>query len=152
MPSRTPTSDNARTVAGMYESFARGDVAAVLAKLDPDVEWIETEAHGVPARGSFRGPQEVLEGVFATVPKHFETFNLVPEYFVEAGDDVVVTGHLEARTLSGRDLRAPYAHVFSFGDGLVTRNENHHDTAVWLEVLGTAPSGVEGGQPVGLGS
>jgi ketosteroid isomerase-like protein len=41
-----------------------------------------------------------------------------------------------ARTLSGRDLDAPYAHVFSLSDGKVTRNDIFNDTALWLAALG----------------
>jgi ketosteroid isomerase-like protein len=77
----------------------------------------------------------VLENVFAKVPESFERFDLRPELWVEVGDDVVVTGRLVARTRSGRDLDAPYAHVFSFRDGKVSRNDNFHDTALWAAAL-----------------
>ena len=85
MASTSPTTDNGRTVAGMYEAFGRGDVLHVLAQMAPDVEWIETEA--------------------------------------------------VARTRTGRKLDAPYAHVFSFRDGKVCRNDNFHDTALWVAAL-----------------
>jgi uncharacterized protein len=58
-----------------------------------------------------------------------------PELWVEAGDDVVVTGRVVARTRTGRKLDAPYAHVFSFRDGKVCRNDNFHDTALWVAAL-----------------
>jgi ketosteroid isomerase-like protein len=77
----------------------------------------------------------VLERVFAKVPAAFESFDLGPELWIEAGDDVVVTGRLFARTHSGRNLDAPFAHVFSLRDGKVCRNENHHDTALWAAAL-----------------
>ena len=135
MPTTSPTTDNGRTVASMYEAFARGDIEYVMARIDPEVDWIESEAEGLPARGRFRSPQEVLDGVFADVLKHFANFELRPELWIEAGDDVVDTGHVVARTHSGRELVAPYAHVFTFRDGRVVRNDNHHDTAIWLQVL-----------------
>jgi ketosteroid isomerase-like protein len=56
--------------------------------------------------------------------------------WIETGDDVVVTGRVRARTRSGRHLDAPYAHVFSFRDGRVSRNDNFHDTAMWANALG----------------
>jgi len=64
-----------------------------------------------------------------------EQFELHPELWVEAGDDVVVTGRVVARTRTGRKLDAPYAHVFSFRDGKVCRNDNFHDTALWVAAL-----------------
>jgi uncharacterized protein len=135
VPSSSPTTENGRTVAAMYEAFGRGDVGYVLAQIAPDVEWIETEAEEIPTHGRFSSAQEVLENVFAKVPEYFERFELRPELWVEAGDDVIVTGRVVARTRSGRDLDAPYAHVFSFRDGKVSRNDNFHDTALWAAAL-----------------
>jgi ketosteroid isomerase-like protein len=135
MASTNPRTSNGRTVAGMYEAFGRGDVPHVLAQMAPDVEWIETEAGNIPTHGTFASPQEVLENVFAKVPEHFEQFELRPELWIEAGDDVVVTGRVVARTHAGRKLDAPYAHVFSFRDGKVSRNDNFHGTALWAAAL-----------------
>jgi len=135
MPSPSPSTENGRTVAAMYEAFGRGDVPFILEQIAPEVEWIESDAQRLPARGTSRTPQEVLQNVFMQVPAHFERFELRPELWIEAGDDVVVTGRVVARTNSGRDLDAPYAHVFSFRDGKVVRNDNFHDTALWLEAL-----------------
>jgi uncharacterized protein len=96
----------------------------------------DSSANADPLRGRFTTPQEVLEGVFAKVPEHFERFELKPELWIESGDDVVVTGRVLARTHSGHDLHAPFAHVFSLRDGKVIRNDNFHDTALWVQALG----------------
>jgi ketosteroid isomerase-like protein len=135
MPTYEPATENGRTVAAMYEAFGRGDVPFVLAQLSDKIEWIETEADVIPTHGTYVSPQEVLENVFAAVPQYFERFELRPERWVECADDVVVTGRVVARTLTGRNLDAPYAHVFSFEDGKVVRNDNFHDTALWAAAL-----------------
>jgi ketosteroid isomerase-like protein len=135
MPTTRPTSENGHTIAAMYEAFGRGDVPFVLDRIAPEVEWIETEAQSVPVHGQSSTPQEVLENVFAKIPEHFETFELRAELWIEKDGDVVVTGRIVARTRSGRDLDAPYAHVFTLRDGKVTRNDNFHDTALWIEAL-----------------
>ena len=106
-----------------------------LARVAPDVEWIETEAENIPAHGTFTSPQGVLEGVFAKIPEHFESFELHPELWIEHGDDVAVTGRIRARTHSGHDLNAPYAHVFTVKGGKVSRTDNSHDTALWQAAL-----------------
>src|SRR5690348_12030872 len=98
MPTTSPTTEYGRTIASMYEAFGRGDVEFVMSRLDPRVDWIETEAEAIPIRGRFPTPQEVLHGVFAKVPEHFERFELRPELWVESGDDVVVTGRVVAKT------------------------------------------------------
>jgi hypothetical protein len=51
MASTGPTTDNGRTIAGMYEAFGRGNVPHVLAQMALDVEWIETEAENIPTHG-----------------------------------------------------------------------------------------------------
>ena len=70
MPTTSPSTDNGRTIAGMYEAFGRGDVGHVLEQIDPNVEWIETEAENVPINGRSSSPDEVLQNVFAKVPEH----------------------------------------------------------------------------------
>jgi uncharacterized protein len=135
LPTTSPATDNGRTIAGMYEAFGRGDVEHVLSRIAPDVEWIETESSEMPINGRSSSPQEVLANVFAKVPESFESFELHPELWIESGDDVVVTGRIRARTRSGTQLDAPYAHVFSFRDGKVSRNDNFHDTAMWVAAL-----------------
>ena len=119
----------------MHEAFGRGDIASVLAQMAPDVEWIETETESIPTHGTLANPQEVPQNVFAKVPEHFEQFELHPERWIEVGDDVVVTGRVVARTRAGRKLDAPYAHVFSFRGGRVSRNDKFHDTALWAAAL-----------------
>lgn len=136
MPASAPATENGRTIAAMYEAFGRGDVPFVLEQIAPSVEWIETEAENIPTHGRFSSAQEILENVFAKVPEYFERFELHPELWIEAGDDVVVTGRVVAKTRTGRELDAPYAHVFSFSDGKVSRNDNFHDTALWATALG----------------
>jgi ketosteroid isomerase-like protein len=135
MPTTEPTTDNGRLIASAYEAFGRGDVPYVMSLLADDLDWIETDAKHIPITGRWRTPQDVLANVFAAVPEHFQTFDLRPDLWIEKDDDVVVTGHLVATTLDGRTLNAPYAHVFTVRDGTITRNDNHHDTARWLEVL-----------------
>jgi ketosteroid isomerase-like protein len=119
----------------MYDAFARGDIPFVLERIAPNVDWIETEAQNIPTHGRFSTPQQVLEHVFAKVPEYFERFELRPELWIEADEDVVVTGRVVAKTKDGRELDAPYAHVFSFSDGKVSRNDNFHDTALWAAAL-----------------
>jgi len=135
MASTSPTTDNGRTIAECTRPSAAATSRTSWPQMAPDVEWIETEAESIPTHGTFASPQEVLESVFAKVPEYFEQFELHPELWVEAGDDVVVTGRVVARTRTGRKLDAPYAHVFSFRDGKVCRNDNFHDTALWVAAL-----------------
>jgi uncharacterized protein len=135
MASTSPQTDNGRLIASLYDAFGRGDIPFVLDRFAPDVEWIETESPEVPIAGTSKTPQEVLENVFMKLPELFGSFELRPDRWIESTDDVIVTGRIVARTQTGRDLDAPYAHVFTVRDGKVTRNEIFNDTALWVSAL-----------------
>ena len=131
------TEDPVAIVRGAYEAFGRGDIPAVLAVMDPDVEWVESEAEAIPTRGTHIGPQAIAENVFGTVPRDWQEFAIVPEDFFADGNTVIVRGRVRAVAKdSGRSMDAPYVHVFTIADGKLRRMTNHHDTAVWAETLG----------------
>jgi ketosteroid isomerase-like protein len=123
----------------LYELFAAGDIPAVCAHMDPDCEWIESEAQGFPGRGRHRGPARIVEAVFEAVPAAFADFALLPERFLEDGESVVVTGHVHGRTRAGARLDAPFAHVFTVRGDRILQLDNYHDTALWLEALSQVP-------------
>lgn len=50
--------NNVEAVSKLYEAFGRGDVPAVLAALDTEIEW--TEAEGFPTGGTYKGHDAVL--------------------------------------------------------------------------------------------
>jgi len=129
--------ENVNVVREAYAAFGRGDMPTVLGLLEPEVEWIESDLPEIPTHGTFRGPQAVLTGVFATVPEYWTEFALTPEQFLDAGDHVVVMGRLRATAkATGRNMDAPFAHVFELRRGKVARMVNYHDTARWIRTLG----------------
>ena len=62
-------SNNAAIIRGIYDAFLRGDITAVVAAMDDQIEWNEAEHvtfwRGVP----FIGPHAVLTGIFARLPR-----------------------------------------------------------------------------------
>ena len=73
------STDPVAVVRATYEAFGRGDIPAALAMMAPDVEWVESEAQGIPIRGTYIGPQQVAENVFSNVPRDWQEFSLDPE-------------------------------------------------------------------------
>ena len=132
------TQDPVAVVRGAYDAFGRGDVPAVLSVMDPNIEWVETEAKAIPTRGTHVGPQQIAENVLGAVPRDWAEFAVVPEDFYADGDSVIVRGRVRAvAKASGRSMDAPFVHVFTLADGKILRMTNHHDTAVWVETLST---------------
>lgn len=119
--------ENVGRVRAAYEALNRGDPAPALKLMDPGIEWIEPDgAPGVgglePGSGVFRGRDQVLKGVFELLAgRLWDNFRVEPDDILDAGDHVVVLGHLRA-TVPGSNRRAesPFAHVWRLrGDACV---------------------------------
>lgn len=122
-------SQNVDVIQGAYAAFARGDVPAVLGAMDPQVEW--TEAEGFPYPGTFVGPDAVLQGVFVPLGTEWDGYKVEPSEILDAGDAVVGLGHYSGRyKATGKEFRAPFAHVFRLKDGKIVSFVQYTDTAL----------------------
>lgn len=126
---------NTALVRGIYDNFAQGNIAQVLAALDPAIEWVESDAPFLPHRGTHIGPEAVASQVFGTIMAHFDEFAVLPEHIYDAGDQIIVEGRATGMTKSGRKLDAPAAWVWTIRDGQAVRNINYHDTSAWRDAL-----------------
>src|SRR6266702_1420562 len=80
---------NVALAQSVYDAFARGDVPTVVGAMDPNIEWIEPEAPGFPFGGVRRGPQEVVDNVFALLQTYYQEIAFLPQEFVDDGDRVL---------------------------------------------------------------
>jgi len=122
--------ENRETVQGMYDAFGRGDIGTVLATLDPAVEWWEAEDFIYADNNPYVGPDAVLQGVFARIGGEWEGFLVSPKEVLDAGDTIVGHGHYSGKFRNtGRDVRAQFAHVFTFRGGKIVKFQQYTDTA-----------------------
>ena len=131
------SAENVALVRGIYDNFGRGNIAQVLAALDPAIEWVESDAPFLPHRGTHTGPEAVASQVFGMVMAHFDEFAVLPRQIHDAGEQIIVEGRATGTTKAGRKLDAPAAWVWTVRDGKAVRNVNYHDTNAWREALGT---------------
>jgi ketosteroid isomerase-like protein len=129
------SAENVAVVRSVYENFAKRDIPAVLAALDPEIDWIENDQAYLPHRGTHRGPGAVAEKVFGSVVANFDEFAVVPEKFHDAGEVVVVEGRATGKTKRGGLLDAPATWVWTVRNGKAVRNVNYHDTDAWRVAL-----------------
>jgi uncharacterized protein len=82
-----------KTIVGWFSAaaFGRGDIEALLALLDENVEWITPGPSDLLTAGRRRGRQQVAE-FFQAVDRLFEIQRFEPQTFVSEGDHVVVLG------------------------------------------------------------
>jgi len=131
----------ASVIRGIYDAFGRGDVAAVLAALDENVEWYEAEHVTYWRGGPFVGPQAIVDGLFSKLGADFDGFRVDVERIVDAGDTVLAEARYRAKAANGtgKPLDAQVAHVWDLRDGKVVRFQQYTDTWLFAEVTGVTP-------------
>ncbi len=134
----TTTLNHTAAVAAIYEAFGRGDVAAVLGHLSPEVTWDGDWAdnwgqdgslpHFLPRRGH-DAVREFFHALSAYTLHDLQVHDLL------AGDgQVVAQVTIELTTPSGGRLRDEELHLWTFGpDGSVSALRHYIDTAKHLE-------------------
>jgi ketosteroid isomerase-like protein len=126
---------NLGTVQGIYQSFAKGDVPAILDVLADDVEWEAWESNtsvkaGVPWMTPRHGKADVVH--FFETTGQMEIVDLQVLNMMEGGSQVAVEFVLEANLPSwgGGHYRDEEMHLWTFNDeGKVVRLRHYTDTA-----------------------
>src|SRR5262249_58878465 len=119
-----------------YEGCAGDDMDAVLADMDPQIEW--QQAQGLPHGGNYRGVDEVRRNIFDPLDRDWwAEFAADPDEFVDGGDQVVVLGRYRGIAKgTGKELDVPFVHVWTLRDGKAVRFRQFLDTAGWHAALG----------------
>jgi uncharacterized protein len=118
-----------------YVAFERGDLDAVLADFDPQIEW--QQAQGLPHGGVYHGVDAVRRNIFEPLEADWwDEFSAPPAEFLDAGDDVVVLGRYQGTAKgTGRRLDVPFAHAWRFRDGKAVLFRQFLDTRGWVDAL-----------------
>ena len=128
--------ENVEVLRGAYEAFGRGDMEAVTATWETDIEFEGPNSSRMRKARPYRGKEEVA-GLFSGMRDRWEGLLFSPDEFVEQGETVVVLGHLEGRARdTGTDVRVPFVHVWRMREGKVARGQALTDTAVIADALG----------------
>jgi len=126
-----------------FDAFNQGDVDTVQETFGDDITWQGPNTEEVPGGGKFDGKDKVIE-MLGTFQDDWENFQAVPDEFIDAGDTVVVLGHIQGKHKeSGKDLKTPFVHVWRMSDGKANRIQALIDTHEVLEA--TRGSGGNGG-------
>jgi ketosteroid isomerase-like protein len=119
------SADHIAVARRMYDARNCGDVDAVLAECDPDVEWHPHLATlgGKPILGL-----AALREYLASLKQDWESFHHEPEEFFDLGDKIVAFLHTSARgKSSGIDIDVRVGHVLTFRNGKVLRSVTYLD-------------------------
>ncbi len=115
----------------MYEAFGRGDVEAILAELDDDVDWVagsEATDPSVPWYGSYQTKGEVPR-FFKEIGSHIDVTEFTPLSSTSNETDVMVAvrwAHTVRAT--GKSASVHMQHWFRFADDKITFVRTLEDT------------------------
>ncbi len=114
-------------VSDHYAASARGDFAAMMAEVAPDVRW--TEMDGFPCAGTHVGPGQVIEKVFEVLGREWEGYRFRLEILIDASDRIVGVGDYHGTyRKTGKTMAARVVHVWRVEGGLVREFEQFTDT------------------------
>jgi ketosteroid isomerase-like protein len=123
--------NNLELVKQAYASFAAGDVKAVLAVWDPEIEWHECK--GMPFvndDGIYKGHEAVMSNVLMQLPVHFDGFNIEVKEIFGSGNKVTMAGYyLGTNKATGNTFKANATHVWTVEGGKMTQFFQAVDTA-----------------------
>jgi hypothetical protein len=126
---------NTKLVQDAYAAFGRGDIPALLALLDPGVEWTAIVGSRIPTSGTRHGRDGVKE-FFQQLGASIDFERFEPREFIAQGDKVVTLGHYTGRSkATGRSFDSDWVMVFTVRNGLLTRFMEFADSAGFNEAF-----------------
>jgi ketosteroid isomerase-like protein len=127
-------SGNTETLQAIYEAFGRGDVAAILDKLDDSIDWETTvPVSDVPWLQARRGKANIAGFFESMAPLKITRFE--PHTVRDGGDRVFVLINLEATTHGRSDSFPNNGRLWQFNaSGKVVRYDHVTDTAQMIRM------------------
>lgn len=121
-------SANIATIQRLYADFGRGDIPALLAALDPEVDWINAGPSTIVYAGTRHGLAQVRE-FFTTLDASIAVQTFEPREFIAQGDRVVALGRWTGRVkATGREYASDWAMAWTVVNGRVTAFQSYEDT------------------------
>jgi len=125
---------NLDIIQAHYAASARQDTEAMMADVSPDVRW--TEMAGFPCAGTWVGPQQVLDKVFAVLGSAWQGYQFKLESLIDGGDRIVATGNYHGSyRATGKSMVARVAHVWQLEQGKIVRFEQFTDTLLVAQAM-----------------
>ena len=115
------TQTNVEVIQGIYAAFSRGDIAAILAVIDPQSELVFEGSPAIPWAGHFKG-REGWGSFFQAVGSNLDEVGLQMAPFAAQGDNVVASGRYQGHVKqTGKRIDSPLVHLWTLRNGLVVR-------------------------------
>ena len=125
----------AETISGIYSSFGRGDIPAILETLAEDIDWRVPE--NLPHGGQFSG-RDAVGRFFQGIGETWDGLQLDLEEMVSDGERVFAVAHIHGRLRStGEETGYRSVHVWTLGGGVPVRFNEYVDAPTTLPPAGS---------------
>jgi uncharacterized protein len=119
---------NIDTVRQIYADFGQGNIAAILDRINPDVEWVNAGPSVVPYARERRGIDAVRE-FFSTLDTTVDVQSFEPKEFFASADRVAVFGAWAGRAKpTGKPFTSAWAMAWTLKADKVTSFRSYEDT------------------------
>jgi uncharacterized protein len=124
---------NLSFVEGLYAAFGRGDIAAILAAVAPDVRWEMVGRSADYVRFGARTGVAGVQDFFRILADNEDFTQFQPTEFYSEGDKVFVLGRLALKfKKTDRTVNTDWIHIFTIRDGKVVEFKEFLDTAQFV--------------------
>jgi ketosteroid isomerase-like protein len=118
---------NLEIIRDHYAASDRRDLADMLADVAPDARW--TEMAGFPCAGTWIGPEQITEHVFAALGAEWDPFTFALEQLIDGGERIVALGDYKGtHRTTGKSMQARVTHVWKLSQGRIVAFEQFTDT------------------------
>ena len=131
---------NTQLVKDAYAAFGRGDVNAILAVVDDNVEWEGGKgAEGVAPQAGLRRGKPAVGEFFQQIGSTLDFQEFEPKEFVAQGDAVVAVGSYKATVkTTKRQTASDWTMIFNFRNGKIVRFREFTDSAAVIRAYDPA--------------
>jgi ketosteroid isomerase-like protein len=126
--------DDEALVRKAFADWARGDYDAVLAHIDPDVEW-ETNAPVLDLASKSRG-HDAVRAFWDVWKEGWVNIHPEPEEFIRVGDELLVLARWRGTSRGGIEMDQPVALRLRIENGIMTRYISYWDRSQAFMELG----------------
>jgi ketosteroid isomerase-like protein len=128
--------DHIQTIKAWYAAFISRDIPAMVAHLDPQVEWNSAENFIYSDHSPYIGTEAVKTGIYDRLGEDWSEFSMSADEILGAGNLVIARGRFRGTfNANGATVDAQFVQVFQFEGDKIVKVQMYTDTAQFKETI-----------------